>query len=61
MNRLVRSAGALMFAFAGLTEAAPLAYVPNEETGTISIIDTEKDTVIGDIKAGDKPRGLGRR
>ena len=38
--------------------AAPFAYVPNEKSGTLSVIDTETDTVVADIKAGDKPRGL---
>ena len=56
------------FSFAGLTLAlaalcvptlalsAPFAYVPNEKSGTLSVIDTETDTVITEIKAGDKPR-----
>jgi YVTN family beta-propeller protein len=38
--------------------AAPFAYVPNEKSGTLSVIDTENDTVVAEIKAGDKPRGL---
>ena len=38
--------------------AGPFAYVPNEKSGTLSVIDTENDTVISEIKAGDKPRGL---
>src|SRR5688500_19952080 len=36
----------------------PLAYVPNEGSGTISIVDTATDTVTGEIKTGGKPRGL---
>src|SRR5262249_51939200 len=38
--------------------AAPFAYVPNEESGTISVIDTQTDTVVKTIKAGKKPRGI---
>ena len=38
--------------------AAPFAYVPNEKSGTISVIDTESDSVVAEIKAGDKPRGM---
>ena len=38
--------------------SAPLAYVPNEGSGTISIIDPRTDTVTGEIKTGGKPRGL---
>jgi YVTN family beta-propeller protein len=37
---------------------APFAYVPNEESGTISVIDTSTDMVVKEIKAGDKPRGM---
>src|SRR5215216_2724488 len=36
----------------------PLAYVPNEGSGTISIIDTATDTTIGEINTGGKPRGI---
>ena len=38
--------------------AAPFAYVPNEESGTISVIDTSTDQVVKEIKVGDKPRGM---
>src|SRR5712671_7157857 len=38
--------------------AGPLAYVPNEKSGTISVIDTATDRVTEEIKAGDRPRGL---
>ena len=38
--------------------AAPLAYVPNEGSGTVSVIDTSTDKVVKEIKAGKKPRGL---
>ncbi len=49
-------AGALLAPSVGLT--APFAYVPNEKSGTLSIIDTADDTVVAEIKSGDKPRGL---
>ena len=38
--------------------ASPYAYVPNEKSGTISIIDCATDKVIDTIPAGSKPRGL---
>ena len=38
--------------------AAPLAYVPNEKSGSISVIDTATDTVVRSIAAGKRPRGL---
>ena len=50
--------------FAGLLLAAcnafagPVAYVPNERSGTISMIDTTTDRVVAEIKAGAKPRGI---
>ena len=37
--------------------AGPFAYVPNEGSGTISVVDTESDKLVGEIKAGSKPRG----
>ena len=43
---------------AGAAQAAPFAYVPNEKSGTISIIDTATDTVSGEIPAGKRPRGI---
>ena len=36
---------------------AGLALVGNENGGTISLIDTVKDEVVGEIKTGGKPRG----
>ena len=38
--------------------AAPFAYVPNEGSGTISIIDTQTDEVVDEINIGGKPRGI---
>ena len=38
--------------------AAPYAYVPNEKSGTLSVIDTRTDTVVREIKAGKRPRGI---
>ncbi|MEO8006346.1 MAG: hypothetical protein ABI771_15635, partial [Betaproteobacteria bacterium] len=43
---------------ASLVFAAPNAYVPNEGSGTISVIDTTTDQVTKTIPAGKKPRGL---
>src|ERR1035437_5274636 len=37
---------------------APFAYVPNEGSGTVSLIGTENDQVVAEIPAGKKPRGL---
>ena len=38
--------------------AEPLAYVPNEKSATISIIDTANDQHRGQIPAGVRPRGI---
>lgn len=38
--------------------AGPNAYVANEKSGTLSVIDTDRDEVIGEIRAGTKPRGM---
>ena len=37
--------------------AAPFAYVPNEGSGTLSVIDTATDQVVADIAVGARPRG----
>jgi YVTN family beta-propeller protein len=46
----------LMFTIAAL--AGPNAYVANEKSGTLSIVDTERDELIGEVRAGTKPRGM---
>src|SRR5258708_29243150 len=46
---------ALMFPFCAL--AAPFAYVSNEGSGSISVIDTATDTVVDTLQTGGKPRG----
>ena len=51
-------AAALFLALAGTAAAAPFAYVPNEKSGTISVIDTDGDTVVRTIATGGKPRGI---
>jgi YVTN family beta-propeller protein len=51
----------VIFLLAGVSTslaAAPFAYVPNEGSGTISIIDTQTDAVTGEIAIGGKPRGI---
>lgn len=53
---------AIVFAalcLAGSACAAPFAYVPNEKSGTISVIDTATDTVVRQLEAGKRPRGIG--
>jgi YVTN family beta-propeller protein len=42
---------------AGNAQAAPFAYVPNEGSGTLSVIDIATDMVVAEIAAGKKPRG----
>src|SRR5258708_12386566 len=46
---------ALMFPFCAL--AAPFAYVSNEGSGSVSVIDTATDTVVDTLQTGGKPRG----
>lgn len=58
MNRKHRFIFGLAVLFAATASAGPLAYVPNEKSGTISVIDTATDRVTEEIKAGDRPRGL---
>src|SRR5512141_21180 len=42
----------------GVTAAAPRAYVPNEGSATVSVIDTATDRVVDTLKIGQKPRGI---
>ena len=58
MTRFMHHAAlAVLAALPLLAAAAPFAYVANEKSGTLSIVDTATDTVVGDIPAGVKPRG----
>src|SRR4051794_30045649 len=49
---------ALLLAPGVNAEAAPLAYVPNEGSGTVSVIDTETDRIVRTFSPGQKPRGI---
>jgi YVTN family beta-propeller protein len=51
-------AGAVLCAAAGSALAGPLAYVPNEKSGTVSVIDTGQDKVGRTIGTGGQPRGV---
>src|SRR5437763_8605577 len=42
----------------GSAVAAPFAYVPNEGSATVSVIDTATDRVTQTLKIGQKPRGI---
>ena len=46
--KLTKSTVALLMCFSASLIAAPFAYVPNEGSGTISIIDTQTDVVAGE-------------
>src|SRR5947208_6309227 len=48
-----------MFALIGGQASAFTAYVSNEKSNTISVIDTDKFTVVKTIKVGQRPRGIG--
>src|SRR5256714_15073416 len=56
----LRRFGLLILALACLSQAraAPFAYVPNERSGTVSVIDTASDQVVATVKTGGKPRGI---
>jgi YVTN family beta-propeller protein len=48
---------AALLALCAAALGRPHAYVPNEGSGTLSVIDTETDQVVAEIPAGKKPRG----
>ncbi len=57
-NRYLQAAAAFLLTAATVACAAPFAYVANEESGTVSVIDTATDKVVREIAAGKKPRGM---
>ena len=57
-QHLVKLAAAGLIVGSAAVCAAPFAYVANEGSGTVSVIDTASDEVVATIAAGKKPRGL---
>lgn len=59
-NPVPRLARCAAFAVAAscAAHAQPFAYVPNEGSGTVSVIDTKTDALVADIAVGGKPRGI---
>ncbi len=58
MRRYCLLLGALLLPAAATPASAFLAYVSNEKSNTVSVIDTEKWAVINTIKVGQRPRGI---
>src|SRR5258706_12886678 len=48
----------LALAVPAAAPGAPFAYVPNEGSATISVIDTATDLVVDTLRIGSKPRGI---
>src|SRR5213075_3324344 len=58
MDRFLRLAGAAAACVCSAAHAAPFAYVSNEGSASVSVIDTATDKVVSTIKIGEKPRGI---
>ena len=58
MTALKYAVGLLPALFWMGAQAAPMAYVPNEVSGTVSVIDTSTDAVIRSLKISERPRGI---
>jgi PQQ-dependent catabolism-associated beta-propeller protein len=58
MIRHVSLFAAGLFLLSGAETKAFTAYVSNEKSNTISVIDTEKLAVVSTIKVGQRPRGI---
>ena len=58
MSRLALLSALLPLCFCAPAGAEPNAYVVNEGSGSVSIIDTKTDEVSATIKVGERPRGL---
>src|SRR4051812_11226548 len=54
---LVRACVCFMLLSIATLAPAGLALVGNENGGTVSLIDTARDEVVGEIQTGGKPRG----
>jgi PQQ-dependent catabolism-associated beta-propeller protein len=50
--------GVGVFVLIGTQAGAFTAYVSNEKSNTVSVIDTDKFTVVNTIKVGQRPRGI---
>src|SRR5215831_12153572 len=50
--------GMSVFVLIGTQAGAFTAYVSNEKSNTVSVIDTDKFTVVNTIKVGQRPRGI---
>src|SRR6476619_2005240 len=50
--------GIVIFVLGGGQARAYLAYVSNEKSNTVSVIDTSKWEVVRTIKVGQRPRGI---
>ena len=64
-TRAIGIGASLWLASAPAGQSAPqsksgsaLAYVSNERSGTVSVIDTATDRVISTVRAGSRPRGI---
>ena len=57
LRRLLVSLALAGTAATTTASAAPFAYVPNEGSGNLSVIDTQTDQVVYEFPAGKKPRG----
>src|SRR3954471_5300064 len=55
---LLASAAMLATSACRRPDPAPQVVVSNEESGTISVIDTARDEVTATIQAGKRPRGV---
>src|ERR1700687_2637811 len=51
--------GTGLFILLGAHAGAFTAYISNEKSNTISVIDTDKLAVVKTIKVGQRPRGIG--
>src|SRR5882724_11258856 len=55
---MIRFAAVAAALWAATVAAAPFAYVPNEGSASISVIDTATDRVTVTLKLAQKPRGI---
>ena len=53
--RCLRFCAAILLVLAGTAHAAPFAYITNQSSDTVSVIDTATNTVVATVAVGDNP------
>lgn len=56
--RCLRFSAVILSVFAGTAQAAPFAYIPNQTSNTVSVIDIATNNVVATVAVGTVPFGV---